>query len=135
MDFLLANPLNETEESEEKIMRRATKILAVLFLLPSLSGCWFLAGTAAGGAGAYYVAKDERTAGQIAEDAAITGKIKTRLAADERVSALAIDVDTYMNVVTLNGSVPSEAIADRAVTIARGVDNVRAVRSRLTIVP
>jgi hyperosmotically inducible protein len=74
-------------------------------------------------------------AGDAVGDAAITGKVKTALLADADVKGLKIDVDTKDNVVTLNGSADSQAHADKAVTIAKGIDGVKSVSSNLTIKP
>ena len=74
-------------------------------------------------------------AGEAMGDAAITGKVKTALIADPDVKALKIDVDTKDNVVTLNGTADTQANADKAVTIAKGIDGVKSVDNRLTIKP
>ena len=74
-------------------------------------------------------------AGEAMGDAAITGKVKTALIADPDVKALKIDVDTKDNVVTLNGTANTQANADKAVTIAKGIDGVKSVDNRLTIKP
>ena len=74
-------------------------------------------------------------AGEAIGDAAITGKVKTALIADPDVKALRIDVDTKDNVVTLNGTADTQANADKAVTIAKGIDGVKSVDNRLTIKP
>jgi len=74
-------------------------------------------------------------AGDKMDDAAITGKVKTALIADPDVKALKIDVDTKDNVVTLNGSADTKANADKAVTIAKGIDGVKSVENRLTVKP
>ena len=74
-------------------------------------------------------------AGEAMGDAAITGKVKTALIADPDVKALKIDVDTKDHVVTLNGTADKQANADKAVTIAQGVEGVKSVENRLTIKP
>ena len=74
-------------------------------------------------------------AGDKLDDAAITGKVKTALIADPDVKALKIDVDTKDNVVTLNGTANTQASADKAVTIAKGVEGVKSVENRLTVKP
>ena len=51
------------------------------------------------------------------------------------VDALAIRVTSYQGVVTLQGSVRSQAAAARAVELARSTPNVRQVVSRLTVKP
>lgn len=115
---------------------RMMKMLRILVLLVSagaLAGCGALVvgGAAAGG---YYVGKDDRTLGEITDDATITSTINARYVKDSRVSALDINVDTRRGVVTLYGSVASQQIADRAVEIARSVKGVRQVISKLTVV-
>jgi hyperosmotically inducible protein len=74
-------------------------------------------------------------AGDKLDDAAIIGKVKTALIADPDVKALSIDVDTKNNVVTLNGSADTQAQADKAKTIAQGVEGVKSVESHLTVKP
>ena len=46
-------------------------------------------------------------------DAGITGKVKSKLAADDTVKAYQIDVDTKDKVVTLSGNVDSQAAKDQ----------------------
>src|SRR5262249_27190025 len=53
-------------------------------------------------------------------DAGVTAKVKTRLGTDTRVHASHIDVDTKDKVVTLTGTVASDAERQAAVEIARG---------------
>jgi hyperosmotically inducible periplasmic protein len=71
--------------------------------------------------------------GQEVEDGSITSAIKMKFANDEQVSASAIDVDTNNGDVTLNGTVSSQAEADRAVELAKTVSGVKSVKSNLTI--
>jgi hyperosmotically inducible protein len=74
-------------------------------------------------------------AGEAIGDAAITGKVKSALIADSDVKAMKIDVDTKDHVVSLNGTADSQAHADKAVTIAKGVDGVKSVDNNLTVKP
>ena len=74
-------------------------------------------------------------AGDVVSDAALTGKVKTALIADPDVKALKIDVDTKDGVVTLTGSADKTANLDRAVTVAKGVDGVKSVDSKMTLKP
>ncbi len=74
-------------------------------------------------------------AGDATVDAAITGKVKTKLLADPDVKGLAIDVDTKDGVVTLNGTADKAGNADKAVSIAKGTDGVKSVENKLTIKP
>jgi hyperosmotically inducible periplasmic protein len=72
-------------------------------------------------------------AGDVAVDSATTVKIKSALLADPEIKSLRIDVDTKDGAVTLSGTVPSKANAERAATVAKGVDGVRSVANRLTV--
>lgn len=78
-------------------------------------------------------AGDGRTREQLSQDAAITSAINTRYVQDALVNALDVKVHTRGGVVTLYGTVPSAAAADRAGALARGVKGVRKVVSRLRV--
>jgi hyperosmotically inducible periplasmic protein len=73
------------------------------------------------------------TTGRLGETAGITTEIKTRLLADPTVSGLKINVDTTDYVVTLTGTVSSQAEKVRALEIARGVAHVVRVEDKLTV--
>lgn len=77
----------------------------------------------------------DRPAGTVLDDAGITSSVKWKLAKDDVVSALKIDVDTKSGEVTLTGTVNSELEARRAVELAESVDGVRRVTSVLTVKP
>ena len=64
---------------------------------------------------------------------ALTAKIKSKMALDDTVKALSIDVDTNGTVVTLSGSVNSEAERTKAVQLARETAGVTAVNDRLVV--
>jgi hyperosmotically inducible protein len=66
-------------------------------------------------------------------DAGITGKVKSKLAADDTVKAYQIDVDTKDKVVTLSGNVDSSAAKDQAVALARGTEGVADVVDNITV--
>lgn len=74
-------------------------------------------------------------AGDATVDAAITGKVKTKLLADPDVKGLAIDVDTKDGVVTLTGSAEKAGNVDKAVAIAKNTDGVTSVDNKLTVKP
>jgi osmotically-inducible protein OsmY len=76
----------------------------------------------------------DQTTGEIVDDAAITAKVKARLAQEPGVSALAITVDTYSGVVILSGFVESEAQREKAIGAARGVGGVREVKGDALVV-
>jgi len=74
----------------------------------------------------------ERT-GEVVGEAALTAKIKSKMALDDRVKALNINVDTTGTVVTLTGKVRSEDERERAVRLARETDGITQVVDRLQI--
>jgi hyperosmotically inducible protein len=79
------------------------------------------------------VAEGANEVERAASDAAMTAKIKSKMALDDSVDALDIDVDTTNGVVTLSGSADSEISRNRAVQLARETDGVRSVVDRLNI--
>ena len=68
-----------------------------------------------------------------AKDMAITAKVNAALAADDKLSAISINVDTTGGRVALNGTAPDATTRDRAKTLAAAVDGVVAVDNRLTV--
>lgn len=108
-------------------------VIALLASTVALSGCAALlvGGAAAGG---YYVGKDERSAGEMTDDGVITAAVKSKFIGDDIVKARNINVDTYRRVVSLRGTVDSVAARDRAISLARSVDNVvRVVADELVV--
>jgi osmotically-inducible protein OsmY len=79
------------------------------------------------------VATGANEAQRAAQSAAITGKIKAKMALDDQVKALDIDIDTKGSVVTLSGLVRSETERKRAVDLARETDGVTSVVDDLTL--
>jgi hypothetical protein len=67
------------------------------------------------------------------DDAALTAKIKSKMALDDTVKALNVDVDTSNGVVTVSGTVRSDAERQRALQLARETDGVRQVTDRLVV--
>ena len=72
-------------------------------------------------------------AGAVLNEGALTAKIKSKMALDDLVRARTIDVTTSGQVVTLSGTVASEAERTRAVQLARETAGVSQVVDRLTI--
>src|SRR5262245_7467416 len=66
-------------------------------------------------------------------DSGITSSVKSKMAADDTVKASEINVDTHNHVVTLNGTVASNAEKERAVMIARDTKGVSSVVDDLTV--
>ena len=88
----------------------------VLLLVLLLSGC----GAATSGT------RDDQT---------IATRVKIALLNDPRVGAQRLDARAFQGVVTLSGTVRSQADADAALAVARKVPGARGVKSELKIVP
>lgn len=71
----------------------------------------------------------------VVKDSIITTKIKAKLATEEKPSTLVkISVDTDdKGMVSLSGTAPTQAAADRAVAIAKATEGVKSVSSKVTI--
>lgn len=72
-------------------------------------------------------------AGRAIDDAAITASIKSALAKDPTLSAIAIDVDTANGHVSLSGSAPDSNSREKATLIARAVQGVTAVDNKIAV--
>jgi len=72
-------------------------------------------------------------AGDKIDDAWITTKVKWFMMGDDLLEGSNINVDTVKNVVTLKGTVKTEAGRARAVALAKDVDGVKSVVNQLTI--
>jgi osmotically-inducible protein OsmY len=68
---------------------------------------------------------------ELAGDAAVTARVKTTLAADAKLSALDINVDTQNGVVKLSGTAPDEAARKHATELVKGVKGVSKVDNQL----
>lgn len=68
-----------------------------------------------------------------ADDLTISTKVKIELIADPRLGAMRLQASTLNGVVTLSGTVPTEADVDRARAAAKRVPGVRDVTSQLKI--
>jgi osmotically-inducible protein OsmY len=66
-------------------------------------------------------------------DAGITAAVKTALAADPRLSAVRIEVDTRGGVVSLQGPAPDERSRERAGVLAAAPEGVLRVENRLVV--
>lgn len=67
------------------------------------------------------------------DDATITTKVKAAVLAEPGLETLKIDVDTKDAVVTLNGTVDTPALKQRAMQIAQNVGGVRQVVDNLVV--
>ena len=71
--------------------------------------------------------------GNFMDDSAITAKVKAALVDDENIKSTDISVETDKKVVTLSGFVESQAQAEQAVKIAKGVEGVDSVSDKLHV--
>jgi osmotically-inducible protein OsmY len=84
-------------------------------------------------------ADDELGSGPVSEaeqasvDTAITAKVNTALAADDKLHATPISVDTHNGQVTLTGVVPDTQSRDRATVLASGIEGVKLVNNQVVI--
>jgi hyperosmotically inducible protein len=84
------------------------------------------------------VIKDDTTpavkkGARVVTDASITSAVKTRLMADDLGRGLKIDVDTKNGVVTLTGTVPTQAGKTKLGDIASHTTGVKSVVNNLTV--
>jgi hyperosmotically inducible protein len=70
---------------------------------------------------------------EVVTDAWITSKVKADLLAASEVPGTAINVDTKDGMVTLNGTVKSQAEADKAVARTKKIQGVKQVTSNLKV--
>jgi osmotically-inducible protein OsmY len=66
-------------------------------------------------------------------EGAVTAKIKAKMALDDTVKALDIDVDTVGATVTLSGVVATDAQRQKALQLARETDGVKQVIDQLRV--
>jgi osmotically-inducible protein OsmY len=92
----------------------------------------FLAVTLAGAAGCSSTSKQEGT-GQYFDDSVITAKVKAAIFDDSLTKSTEINVETYKGVVQLSGFVSSQAAANRAIDLARGVNGVTMVKNDMRL--
>ena len=71
----------------------------------------------------------------VKDDATIATRVKIALLNDPQVGPLRVDARTFQGVVTLSGTVKSQADVDTAIAVARKVRGARDVKSELKIVP
>jgi hyperosmotically inducible periplasmic protein len=74
-----------------------------------------------------------KTAQEAMSDGTLTAKIKAKMALDDSVKALDLNIDTVNGVVTITGKVKTRAERERALTLARETNGVRQVVDHLTL--
>ncbi len=70
---------------------------------------------------------------QPGSDTWITTKVKADLLASKDIPGMAIKVETVNGVVSLSGDVDTQAEADKAVAVAKGIKGVSRVDNRLMV--
>lgn len=74
------------------------------------------------------------TAGSFVDDSYITTAVKSKLAVDENLKSFVdIKVITENQVVTLKGTLPTEALKEQAITVAKSVGGVKDVISEIEV--
>ena len=81
------------------------------------------------------VMRGQQSASSYVDDASITTKVKSAFAADERVAATSINVETMKGTVQLSGFAKSQAEKDRATEIARKTEGVVSVKNDIVVRP
>jgi hyperosmotically inducible protein len=103
-------------------MKQLGKYLSALFLAVTLV-------TAVGCAS---TAKQEGT-GEYVDDSVITTKVKTAILNEPDLKVAEINVETFKGAVQLSGFVSSQAAANKAIEVARGVGGVKSVKNDMRI--
>jgi len=67
--------------------------------------------------------------GEYVDDTVITTKVKTAILNDPALKVAEINVETFKGVVQLSGFVSTQAAANQATTVARGVAGVKGVKN------
>jgi hyperosmotically inducible protein len=73
------------------------------------------------------------SAGNAAQDAAISATVQSQLALDSELRTSGIHVDTFQGRVALRGVAPNTPARERAAQIAAAVDGVRSIDNRLDV--
>jgi hyperosmotically inducible periplasmic protein len=72
---------------------------------------------------------------QPVDDSVITTKVKSKLAADTRTSAIKISVETTNGVVALTGTVPTQSEKSAAEEITKSTEGVKSVDNKIAVNP
>lgn len=103
-------------------MNKIGKYLSALFLAVSVVTAVGCASTSS-----------KEGTGEYIDDSVITGKVKAALVKDETVKATEVNVETFKGAVQLSGFVSSQAAANKAVEITRGISGVKSVKNDMRI--
>jgi osmotically-inducible protein OsmY len=90
-------------------------------------------GTAISGERMNMAAGSAESAGEYIDDAVITAKVKAAIAADDKLSAFEINVETLKGVVQLSGFVDTHDEITRAAQVAQKVEGVKSVTTNIQL--
>jgi osmotically-inducible protein OsmY len=102
-----------------KIVRDLAAVLMIVFVAGAVVGC---AGNS-----------QTDSTGEYVDDTVISSKVRAEIIGDEQLSIFDIDVETFKGDVQLSGFVDSEAMKERAGTLARNVKGVNTVHNNLVV--
>jgi hyperosmotically inducible periplasmic protein len=77
--------------------------------------------------------QDRAYIGRVADDSAITAKVKAALLRERQLKSLDVSVETYRGEVILSGFVKDEAQRKKAMQVASGVSGVTSVKDGMAI--
>lgn len=103
-------------------MKKLSKYLSALFLAVTLMSVVGCASTST-----------QEGTGEYIDDSVITTKVKAAILDEPTLKVAEINVETFKGVVQLSGFVSSQAAANRAVEVARGVRGVKSVKSAMRV--
>lgn len=75
----------------------------------------------------------DRTAGDYVDDSVVQAEVKAKLMGDDFMGGAGVNIETHKGIVQLGGWVDDEAFAEKAATIAAGVDGVVEVDNQLHV--
>ncbi|HRO61575.1 MAG TPA: BON domain-containing protein [Burkholderiaceae bacterium] len=102
-------------------MSNKMKLAIISLAIATASGCSVMRG--------------QQSASSYADDAGITTSVKSAFAADDKVAATSINVETMKGTVQLSGFAKSQAEKDRAAEIARKTKGVVSVKNDIVVRP
>lgn len=103
-------------------MKQLSKYLSALFLAVALVAT----------VGCSSMPRQEGT-GEYVDDSVITTKVKAAILNEPTLKIAEINVETFKGVVQLSGFVSSQAAANKAVEVARGVGGVKSVKNDMRV--
>lgn len=104
------------------------------FLILSVVATGLVTGSLPSGAAPATKAKQKtENAGQLLENAELTGRVKSALLADKVAPGLSINVNSDQGVVTLLGQVDTATQKNRAAQVAQKTEGVKKVVNKLTV--